>query len=95
MDLPSIVTNINGCNEIIKEGENGWLIPVKDEHAILKAMRNCITDKVMFDKAKTNARKMIVNRYEQKMVWNAILAEYEALEKHTPQPLSRGELEKE
>jgi glycosyltransferase involved in cell wall biosynthesis len=29
MELPSIVTNINGCNEIIIE-ENGTIIPVKD-----------------------------------------------------------------
>ncbi|MEG2161658.1 MAG: glycosyltransferase family 4 protein, partial [Chryseobacterium sp.] len=30
MGLPSIVSNINGCNEIIIEGENGTIIPVKD-----------------------------------------------------------------
>jgi glycosyltransferase involved in cell wall biosynthesis len=30
MELPSIVTNINGCNEIIIEGQNGTIIPVKD-----------------------------------------------------------------
>ncbi len=29
MGLKSIVTNINGCNEIIKEGENGIIYPQK------------------------------------------------------------------
>ncbi|WP_456377031.1 glycosyltransferase family 4 protein [Lutibacter sp.] len=76
MKLPSIVTNINGCNEIIEEDKNGWVIPVKDERAILKAMQHCLVDEVKFNKAKTNARQLIVDRYEQKMVWEAILEEY-------------------
>jgi glycosyltransferase involved in cell wall biosynthesis len=35
MELPSIVTNINGCNEIISEGQNGTIIPVKDSDAFI------------------------------------------------------------
>src|SRR5205823_15089663 len=34
MDLPSIVTDINGCNEIIENGKNGLVIPVKDPAAL-------------------------------------------------------------
>ena len=30
MSLASIVTDINGCNEIIEDKYNGLLIPVKD-----------------------------------------------------------------
>jgi len=81
MGLPSIVSNINGCNEIIKEGENGWIIPVKDTVAILNAMKNCLTNSEQFNKVKENARQLIVDRYEQKIVWDAILEEYKALEK--------------
>jgi glycosyltransferase involved in cell wall biosynthesis len=82
MGLPSIVTNINGCNEIIEEGVNGWMIPVKDEGAILKAMQSCLLNEEGFLKAKKNARKMITNRYEQKVVWEAILEEYKSLEEN-------------
>jgi len=81
MGLPSIVSNINGCNEIIKEGENGWIIPVKDTAAILNTMENCLTNSEQFNKVKENARQLIVDRYEQKIVWDAILEEYKALEK--------------
>jgi glycosyltransferase involved in cell wall biosynthesis len=38
MELPSIVTNINGCNEIIVEGQNGTIIPVKDSETLYLAM---------------------------------------------------------
>jgi len=81
MGLPSIVTNINGCNEIIEEGKNGWVTPVKDEVAILNAMQNSLSNKEQFNKAKENARAMIVDRFEQKVVWEAILAEYKTLKK--------------
>ena len=82
MNLPSIVTNINGCNEIIIEGENGVIIPVKNKNAIFEAMNNFISNKTQMEKMKQNARKMIVTRYEQSVVWKAILEEYNSFEKN-------------
>jgi glycosyltransferase involved in cell wall biosynthesis len=76
MDLPCIVTNINGCNEIIINHENGIIIPVKDETAILNAMQEFISNPEKLNYLKQNARKLIVSRYEQNKVWNAILEEY-------------------
>ena len=76
MGLPSIVTNINGCNEIIVENKNGWIIPVKSEETLFNAMKNCFTGSNAFNNVKLNARKMIIDRYEQQVVWEAILKEY-------------------
>jgi len=76
MGLPSIVTNINGCNEIIIESENGKIIPVKNEIAIFDAMNSFIENDSMLQIMRQNARKMIVSRYEQNVVWKAILEEY-------------------
>ena len=76
MGLTSIVSNINGCNEIIIEKENGLIIPVKDEMAILSAMKTVVANSSLTTKMKENSRKMIVSRYEQKVVWEAILSEY-------------------
>lgn len=82
MELPSIVTDINGCNEIVEEGVNGTIIPVKDIEAISQAMRGMMMDKDLFTQLKNNARAMISARYEQKVVWEAILDEYKRLEKN-------------
>ena len=76
MGLPSIVTNINGCNEIIIESENGKIIPVKNEKAIFDAMNSFIENDSMLEIMRQNTRKMIVSRYEQNVVWKAILEEY-------------------
>jgi glycosyltransferase involved in cell wall biosynthesis len=82
MGLPSIVTNINGCNEIIIEGKNGTIIPVKNSKAIYEAMKKMVSDDSFRTRLQENARPMIVSRYEQKVVWEAILAEYKSLEQY-------------
>jgi len=74
MELPAIVTNINGCNEIIVEGENGTIIPTKDQDQLLKAM--LIFADGSNDGSGVICRKMIVDRYEQSVIWKAILKEY-------------------
>lgn len=81
MGLPSIVTNINGCNEIITDSENGMIIPVKNANAIYVAMKKMMEDESYCMQLQQNARPMIVTRYEQHVVWEAILAEYKSLEK--------------
>ncbi len=82
MGLPSIVTNINGCNEIIIEGKNGWILTVKDQDAILNTMRNCFLGRNKINLKKSNIRNIIKNKYQQQIVWNAILIEYKLLEKN-------------
>ncbi len=76
MGLPSIVTNINGCNEIITDGKNGIIIPVKNTKAIEKAVRTIVENNDFYTDLQSNTRKMITSRYEQKAVWEAILEEY-------------------
>jgi glycosyltransferase involved in cell wall biosynthesis len=80
MGLPSIVSDINGCNEIIKEGENGVIIPVKNIKAIFDAMLSLYSNDDLMKKCKSNARPMIISRYQRDKVWDAILNEYQNLE---------------
>lgn len=82
MELPAIVSNINGCNEIIIEGENGLIIPVKNRTDLQEAMLKLATDQTLYDHLKINARSRIVKNYEQAVVWQAILAEYRNAEHH-------------
>lgn len=81
MGLPSIVTDINGCNEIIQEDLNGTIIPVRDEAALYDSMKMMILKKDWREKMKENARKMVQDHYERDVIWKAILEEYKSLEK--------------
>lgn len=76
MDLPAIVTNINGCNEIISEGENGLIIPPKNTDALYHAMLIMTENRELRRQLANNARQSIVGRFEQHLVWNALLNEY-------------------
>src|SRR5690554_1442343 len=76
MGLPSIVSNINGCNEIIVSGENGLIVPVKNSHDLYQAMLTMINDEALYERLQSHARTMIASRFEQVLVWEAILEEY-------------------
>lgn len=79
MGLPSIVTNINGCNEIIEQGKNGVIIESKNEEMLYHAMEDFILNQDKVDSMSRNCRKMIAERYDQKIVWAALLEEYKTL----------------
>lgn len=77
MGLPSVVSNINGCNEIIQHNQNGIIISVKNTEAIFEAMKEIIENNLLYSELKQNSRKRILLNYEQKIVWKAILNEYD------------------
>lgn len=79
MGLPCIVSDINGCNEIIIEGNNGYIIPVKNEEAIYRSMSHLIERPEEYTKMQAAARSRIVNNYEQAYVWVALHKEYLSL----------------
>lgn len=81
LGLPSIVTDINGSREIIRQGYNGVIIPPHDANALYQAMRDFTVNRDETARLAANARKNIADRYEQQMIWQALLAEYRRLEK--------------
>lgn len=76
MGLPCIVSNINGCNEIIMQDINGTIIPVKKIDALYNAMEAYLTDKNSVERMKQVARNEIISRFEQKVLWQSIREEY-------------------
>lgn len=79
MGLPSIVSNINGCNEIIITDVNGIIIPPKNTQALAEAMTLLLNDSYLYQQLKDNARAQITTRYERQEVWEALLEEYQML----------------
>lgn len=79
MGLPSIVTDINGANEIITHEVNGLIIPPRNENALFKAMLSLITDDKLRKTLSDNARPMIISRFEQKFVRDCLKSQYKNL----------------
>ncbi len=79
MGLPSIVTDINGSNEIITDKENGLIIPVKSADALQEAMLLLLNDNKLHQSMAAKARLFVENKYKQEVVWQALLEEYRRL----------------
>ena len=80
MNLPCIVSDINGCNEIIEHNVNGLIIPVKSETAIQDAMQFMIDNPDKRTEMANQSRVRIVERYQQEYIWNKLLKLYKSLE---------------
>ena len=79
MKLPSIVTDINGCNEIIQNGINGVIIPPRDKESLINAMITFMESPEKIKKMAAQTRPLITSRYEQRDVWEALRKMYESL----------------
>ncbi|MCF7568632.1 glycosyltransferase family 4 protein [Sabulilitoribacter arenilitoris] len=79
MELPSIVTNINGCNEIIEHNKHGLIIPVKNVDAIYNSMNYILNNQKISKEMGLASRANIVSKFERIKVWEAMLEEYNSL----------------
>lgn len=79
MGLPCIVTDINGCNEIITPHRNGIIIQPKDETALYEAMKYAVEHPEEMKRMGENARPVIEEKYDRQIVWDALLEEYRKL----------------
>ncbi|WP_286397804.1 glycosyltransferase family 4 protein [Myroides odoratimimus] len=76
MQLNSIVSNINGCNEIIINGKNGWIIPVKDSLKLQEKMIWCLMNTSVSKQMGLRSREGVESNYDTKFIWNELLNEY-------------------
>jgi glycosyltransferase involved in cell wall biosynthesis len=79
MGLPAIVTNINGSNEIIEPGKNGVIIESQNEEQLYLAMENFVLEQDKVRMMAQNCRAIIAEKYDQRIVWAALLDEYKTL----------------
>lgn len=79
MGLPSIVSDINGCNEIVENGHNGFIIPVQNQEKLHEKMLFLLQNSEKRTEIANNSRKKIVENYERNYIWREILKEYNTL----------------
>lgn len=80
MSVPCIVSDINGSNEIIREGENGTIIPPRDTESLYAAMKHFYENRsTLLPMLAERSRELVASRYEQRAVWEATLAMYRNL----------------
>ncbi len=76
LELPMILTDINGCNEIVTNNENGLLVPPNNVLALTEAMRRLYNDQALQEQFRQRSRHVMLERYDQQKLWYQWLAEY-------------------
>lgn len=76
MGLPSIVSDISGCNEIIDHEINGLLVPKKNYRELQKAMEKMLYNPSLLKEFYQNARNKVVKSFDKNFVWHCLLEEY-------------------
>ena len=79
MNIPCIVSNINGCNEIIKDRINGILIAKKNIQELIEAMSRISSNHNLRNKLAKNSRQIILKNFDQKSIWESLRNEYNML----------------
>jgi glycosyltransferase involved in cell wall biosynthesis len=72
MGVPAIVTDINGCNEIIENDLNGWIIPVKDSNSLLTKMIFAYENESNVLRMGKSSIDLVTRRYSKEYLWNEI-----------------------
>jgi glycosyltransferase involved in cell wall biosynthesis len=76
MECALILSDINGCNEIVEEGENGLLVPPKEVEPLIDAMQKVRSDPALRDRFGKKSRERIQSLYSREEIWKLIEAEY-------------------
>jgi glycosyltransferase involved in cell wall biosynthesis len=77
--LPLIATDVPGCREVVSDGVNGLLVPVRNSKALAAAISRFDDDRELARQMGLAARKSTLANFEEKIVIQQTLAVYDEL----------------
>jgi glycosyltransferase involved in cell wall biosynthesis len=78
--LPLIATDVPGCREIVRDDENGLLIPARDSAALTAAIRRLSQDAALRARFGAASRARVLDDFDQTLVFERTLEVYRELE---------------
>ena len=76
MGLPVIATDIRGCRQVVDDGVNGLLIPVRDPEALAGAIRTVGDDAEMRARMATASARVARERFDEREVVRIVMDAY-------------------
>lgn len=80
MERPVIATDIRGCREVVRHGETGLLVPVKNVDAIVDAVEELGADRARAAVMGVWGRRHILRNFDHRQVLARLVAFYSRLE---------------
>jgi glycosyltransferase involved in cell wall biosynthesis len=81
---PIVTTDVPGCREAVRQGENGWLVPVRESAALAERLRELILDPGMRARFGRRGREIAEAEFGVERVVAATLALYRSLATISP-----------
>ena len=87
MGTPSVVTDVKGNREAVEHERNGLLVPLGDVRALIAAILRILNEPETARHMGSEARRIAVERFDERLVFERVKAEYRRLlcEKGLPQ----------
>ena len=82
MGVPCIVSDINGCNEIIEDEINGFVVPPKQIQPLVEKMQFLYKDAEKRTIFIERTQTLIATNFERAQYWELLLAEYKLREEN-------------
>jgi len=76
---PIIATDVPGCREIVHNGENGILVPLKNSNSLASAMKELINNPEKRKIMGTNGRRLVESEFSEEIVVYQTLKVYQEL----------------
>lgn len=76
---PVVAADVPGCREVVKDGENGFLVPVKDPQALAEALIQLIEDPGLRRRMGECGRKMVLDSFTERHVFSQVLQLYRTM----------------
>lgn len=77
--LPIVTTDTPGCREIVHDGDNGFLVPVRDATALASALHGLIDNPVLRAEMGLRSREMVLAYFSREQIIAETLAVYREL----------------
>jgi glycosyltransferase involved in cell wall biosynthesis len=76
--LPIVTTDTNGCRDVVMDGVNGLLVPVRDSKKLAEALISLISNPEICQKMGKMSRKMAENKFDVQKVIERTLNVYDS-----------------
>ena len=76
MGLPIVATDIRGCRQVVEDGVNGLLVPVRDVDSLTRAIRSLAEDPELRAAMSVEGRRIAVERFDETDVVRLVLETY-------------------
>lgn len=73
MGRPIVTTDAPGCRETVRDGVNGFLVPVRDAAALARAMEALVVDRALVERMGRESRRIAEEKYDVHKVNRVIL----------------------